>query len=36
MSSKGYDMPGKIDKIISNETYNLDVIDEINRIRQIL
>lgn len=36
MSSKSYDMPGKSDKIISSETYNLDVIDEINRIRQII
>lgn len=36
MSSKSYDMLGKSDKIISNETYNLDVIDEINRIRKIL
>jgi hypothetical protein len=36
MSSKSYDMPGKSDKIISTETYNLDVIDEINRIRKIL
>lgn len=36
MSSKSYDMPGKSDKILSNETYNLDVKNEINRIRQIL
>lgn len=36
MSSKSYDMPGKLDKSMSNEAYNLDVINEIKRIRQIL
>lgn len=36
MSDKSYVMAGTKDNIISNETYDLDVKNEINRIRQIL
>lgn len=36
MSYKSYDMPGMKDKNISNESYNIDVKNEINRIQQIL